>query len=60
MKCEKRPNGNCPHAHKDFETLKKDFPYFSDCKYRNLSTLQSAVCDLCKTEWHIPRFKGNF
>ena len=44
----------CPHSTKDFETLKKDFPYF---KAETLEELQMQVCHLCKSEWSIPRFR---
>lgn len=55
MECDLKPNGTCPHAHKDFEQLKKDFPYFGA---NTLSYLQKCVCNLCKSEWDIPRFKN--
>jgi hypothetical protein len=59
MKCEYRPNGTCPHSKKDFETLKKGFPYFPKWAYADLPTLQNRVCEYCKTEWDIPRFNIN-
>ena len=49
-------NFNCSHRKKDFETLQKHFPY---CSSKNLKDLQIEVCEICKSEWNIPRFKNN-
>ena len=48
-------NFNCLHRKKDFKTLQKSFPY---CSSKNLKDLQIEVCEICKTEWDIPRFKN--
>lgn len=48
------PNyGDCDHRKKTFEELQEDFPYYNA---KDLETLQKDVCQLCKSEWYIPRF----
>ena len=54
MKYEQPFKSKCPQMQKDFETLKKSFPYFDSSL--GIDFWQQQVCDLCQTEWQIPRF----